>query len=118
VEPKCSPLNLSLKRNRFRAAGEKKFTRPLPVLYNFVGGTKLGRTREIADAAESDYTSVEGKPMETTDPAEPQQPKQAPDPSVERDDPSATPFERLRARLKGTVTILGDIVNSDPDLWV
>jgi hypothetical protein len=32
----CLPLNLSLKRNRFRAAEEKKFTRSLPVLYNFV----------------------------------------------------------------------------------
>jgi hypothetical protein len=76
----------------------------------------------MAVEGESDYTFMEGRPMATTDttttPAAMNQPEQVPDPSVETVDPSAPHYERLRARLKGTVTILGDIVRSDPDLWV
>jgi hypothetical protein len=33
------------------------------------------------------------------------------------DDSELSPFERLCARLKGTVAIHGDIVNSDPEDW-
>jgi hypothetical protein len=33
------------------------------------------------------------------------------------DESELSPFERLCARLKGTVVIHGDIVNSDPEGW-
>jgi hypothetical protein len=49
---------------------------------------------------------------DTTTAAEPEQVHAA-----TGDQGELSPFERLCARLKGTVVIRGDIVNSDPEDW-
>jgi hypothetical protein len=55
--------------------------------------------------------------MATSDTPAAVHPDQVPLPGEETDFTELSPFERLCARLKGTVVIHGDIVNSDPQDW-
>jgi len=71
----------------------------------------------MANAAEADYTFVRGMFMATTDTPATTEPRQVPLDAVTAEQSELSPFERLCARLKGTVVIHGDIVNSDPEDW-
>jgi len=55
--------------------------------------------------------------MATTDTTTAAEPEQVPLHVVTGDQSELSPFERLCDRLKGTVVIRGDIVNSDPEDW-
>jgi len=71
----------------------------------------------MAVGGESDYTLVRSKAMANTDTPAFTQPEQVPVSVATADNSELSPFERLCARLKGTVVIHGDIVNSDPEDW-